>query len=238
MTQGRWTAIREDLAQDIADGVLQPGARLPNEGELARQYKVGRHSVRRAVADLAKEGRVSVEQGRGTFVLPQPKIQYAIGKRTRLRQNLSTQGIDVAGEALGTEILPALGPAADALQLCPGEEMSVTRRITLADGIPVAIGALFHHLDRFPEFAERRAAMGSVSDVYRSYGIDDYLRASTDIIARTATAAEAKELRQHPDLPVMVVRSLDALTDGTPIAFGEVIWSAERVQFSIVADQD
>ena len=78
---------------------------------------------------------------------------------------------------------------------------------------------------------------GSVSQVYRSYGVEDYLRGSTTIHARPSRGTEGQMLQQHEDLPVVVVRKVDTLLDGTPIAFGEVMWSAARVKFSITGDE-
>lgn len=211
---------------------MEPGAKLPTEPELVALYGAGRHSIRRAVAELAKEGQLSVEQGRGTFVQPQPMIDYAIGKRTRLRQNLASQGVDIGGTFLGAERLPARGRPRRELGLTRDDELIVTRRITSADGLPVAVGSLFHDAARFADFAERRSVFGSVSETYKSYGIADYVRARTTIHARPARPEEAAHLQQHRDLPVMIVRAVDALPDGTPISFGEVVWAATRVKFS------
>lgn len=230
--------IKDAIEKDIDDGTLAPGARLPTEAELQAIYATGRHSVRRALAELARDGRLSIEQGRGTFVLPRPRIEYAIGRRTRLRRNLGAQGIDVAGEALGSERLAALPRVAQALGLDEGAEVVVTRRLTRADGVPVSYGALFHDAARFPDFPERRTVFGSVSAAYRSYGIDDYVRGSTTIHARTAKPEEARQLSQHADMPVMLVRAVDTLPDGTPIAYSEVIWSATRVKFTFVPEGD
>ena len=49
-------------------GTLQPGASLPSEHDLARQFGVGRHTVRRGLAQLAAAGLVETQAGRGTFV--------------------------------------------------------------------------------------------------------------------------------------------------------------------------
>ncbi len=227
-----WTNIRNSIAQDIEDGVLEPGGRLPTEPELAEHYAAGRHSVRRAVAELAKDGHVSIEQGRGTFVIPRPRIEYRIGSRTRLRDNMAAQGIDVMGESLGAGSIRADGDVKAALRIRKGAKVLVTRRLTRADGVPVSFGALYHSAKRFPDFAERRAVMGSVSATYRSYGIKDYLRGETTVYARQSSEDETRQLRQHRDVPVMVVRATDTLLDGTPIAYSEVIWSAARVRFS------
>jgi GntR family phosphonate transport system transcriptional regulator len=67
-----WTAIRDQLARDIAEGRMVPGDQLPTEPQLTARFGVGRHSVRRAIETLAKEGKLSVEQGRGTFIAAAP----------------------------------------------------------------------------------------------------------------------------------------------------------------------
>lgn len=233
-----WTRIKEAIEREIEVGTLTPGSRLPTEPELQELYGTGRHSVRRALAELAREGSLSIEQGRGTFVLPQPRIEYVIGPRTRLRKNFGAQGIDVAGEALGSDVLPASVDVAEALQLAENADVVVTHRLTRADGVPVSFGSLFHSFARFPDFPERRGVLGSVSAVYRSYGIDDYLRGTTTVYARPARPEEAQRLRQHPEMPVMLVRAVDTLPDGTPIAFSKVVWSATRVRFTFGSEEE
>lgn len=214
-------------------GVLEPGVRLPTEPEMAATYGAGRHSVRRAVSELAVRGLLSVEQGRGTFVQARPRIAYPIGPRTRLRENLQSQGITVTSAAVSVSTVPALAHVATALGLTAGAPVLQSRRTTLADGVPVAHGAIWHDPARFPGLADRRRDQGSLTAVYRSYGIDDYMRADTQIFSRPARADEARALHQHPDMPVMVVRATDALPDGAPIAHSEVIWSAARVVFTV-----
>lgn len=238
MTRDRWREIRAEIEQDIMDGVLEPGARLPTEPEMIAAYGAGRHSVRRAVAELAKEGFLSIEQGRGTFVQSRPILEYDIGTRTRLRKNLVPQGVDVSGEQLGAERLLASARVADRLKVAIGAQVIATRRMTRANGVPVSFGTLYHDAARFPDFPERREEMGSVSSVYASYGVSDYLRGATQMHARPARAVEAQRLNQHPDMPVIIVRAVDTLLDGTPIAFSQVTWSAARVKFNIPNRED
>jgi len=233
MQRDKWRDIRAEIEQDIVEGVLQPGTKLPTEPELIAAYGAGRHTVRRAVAELAKDGFLSVEQGRGTFVQQHTLLEYTIGTRTRLRQNLGAQGVDVSGESLGVERTSASKRVAGHLQIEQGAPVIATSRITRADGVPISFGTIYHDAARFPEYPERRQELGSTSAVYRSYGIADYLRGNTQIHARPARAKEALQLRQHPDMPVIIVRAVDTLTDGTPISFSQVIWSAARVKFTI-----
>ena len=238
MTTRTWTSVREAIEQDIARGHLVPGDRIPTEPELMARYGVGRHSLRRAIAALAKAGRLRAEQGRGTFVTEPQMLHYEIGARTRLRQNLAGQTRDITRALLEADTMPASARVAAALRLAEGAPVHVSRRLTSADGVPIACGAIFHDAARFPAMRERRAIFGSMTETYRSYGIADYLRAETTLDSRPARPEEARILRQHPDLAVTIVRAVDALPDGTPIAFSEVVWAASRVRFSVVTSAD
>jgi GntR family transcriptional regulator, phosphonate transport system regulatory protein len=236
MTTHTWTSIRDALSDDIVRGHLQPGDRIATEPELAERFGLGRHSVRRAISELAKEGKLSVEQGRGTFVGTPQMLHYELGKRTRLRSSLDGKGVDLARELLSAEIIAAPDRVRTALRLKTGAQVAHAHRITCANDVPIAFGSIFHSVARFPGFLERRAVFGSVTETYRSYGIADYIRLETTLHSRQARPDEARSLRQHADLSVTVIRAVDALPDGTPISMSEVIWAASRVKFTIVSD--
>jgi GntR family transcriptional regulator of arabinose operon len=58
------------LSGKIESGGFGPGDPLPSEVELAQQYGVNRHTLRRALDLLEEEGKVIRRRGRGTFVRP------------------------------------------------------------------------------------------------------------------------------------------------------------------------
>jgi GntR family transcriptional repressor for pyruvate dehydrogenase complex len=60
--------IAERLAAAMRDGTLKPGDRLPTEAELARDFQVGRTSVREALQKLRALGLVESRKGLGAFV--------------------------------------------------------------------------------------------------------------------------------------------------------------------------
>lgn len=227
-----WKAIRDTLSDEIFAGQLIPGAQLPTESELCRSFQAGRHSVRRAVAALASEGKLRVEQGRGTFVQAAPLISYQIGRRTRFRQNLLDQGVTPAGEQLADDMIEAPALIAAMLGLKTGAPVHRLLRRGLADGVPINLGLSWHCAILFPDLAERRAAGQSVTEVYRAHGIGDYFRKRTVIFTRRPDAQEAALLMQHPDQPVMVVQKTDVDAVGRPIGHSEAVWAGDRVQFT------
>lgn len=238
MGRDNWKIIRDRISADISAGDLAPGAQLPTESQLCQTFQAGRHSVRRAVAALAVEGKLRVEQGRGTFVQAAPLISYHIGRRTRFRQNLLEQGIAPAGEQLADDILPAPARVAAALGLAEGSPVHRLLRRGLADGVPINIGLSWHCATRFPDLGQRRAGGTSVTDIYRDHGIADYFRKRTTVFARRPDAEEAGLLMQHPDQPVMVLQKTDVDAAGRPIGYSEAVWAADRVQFSFDSQED
>ena len=64
--------IAERLTAAIRDGTLKPGDRLPTEAELAREFQVGRTSVREGLQKLRAHGLIESRKGLGAFVTDPP----------------------------------------------------------------------------------------------------------------------------------------------------------------------
>jgi DNA-binding LacI/PurR family transcriptional regulator len=62
--------ICERISGDIASGQLRPGDQLPTEQEYATSLSVSRITVRRAMAQLQRDGLIERFRGKGTFVTP------------------------------------------------------------------------------------------------------------------------------------------------------------------------
>lgn len=235
---GQWQLVEERISRDIASGALSPGDRLPTETEIMEQFNVGRHSVRRAIAELASAGKVPVEQGRGTFVEEQSVITYNIARRTRFRKNLLEQGRVPSGQPITEAEIEAPPAIATALKLAEGARVYMIVRRSFADDVPISLSRSYHPVERFPNMHLRRRAGESVTNIYAAFGIPDYLRQSTTILTRRAIGEEAQLLAQLPQQPVLVVQKTDIDMDGRPIAYSETVWAGERVQFTIENEPD
>ncbi|MEV6400820.1 winged helix-turn-helix domain-containing protein [Streptomyces sp. NPDC051907] len=60
--------VADDLRQQIADGALQPGGRIPPLRLLRDRYRVADMTVRSALRVLQDEGLLHTLHGRGSFV--------------------------------------------------------------------------------------------------------------------------------------------------------------------------
>ena len=60
--------IVEKLTEEVRDGALRPGDRVPNEFELAESMNVSRSTVREAVKQLVSANIFEIRRGDGTYV--------------------------------------------------------------------------------------------------------------------------------------------------------------------------
>ena len=60
--------VYRSLLRSIREGLMVPGAKLPNERELAQQLKTSRTAVRSALAMMERQGLVRRRVGSGTFL--------------------------------------------------------------------------------------------------------------------------------------------------------------------------
>jgi len=60
--------IVQQIKNQIKEGILKPGEKLPSERKLADLLRVGRSSVREAIQALAFSGYLEVIQGKGTYI--------------------------------------------------------------------------------------------------------------------------------------------------------------------------
>ncbi len=72
--KSKYEQIQEELAQQIRQGTLSPGDKLPTEQNLAATYGVSRLTVRQAISGLISSGLVQSIQGKGSFVSEKPVL--------------------------------------------------------------------------------------------------------------------------------------------------------------------
>ena len=103
----RYHRIADTLRERIRGGEWAPGAPLPNQRRLAREFGVTLMTLRQALQLLERDDLITRRHGLGTFVAA-PSIDYEITKLLRLAGDLSAQG-----ESVSTRVLAACPAVAD-----------------------------------------------------------------------------------------------------------------------------
>lgn len=137
--------VKEALHRDIEVGKYRPGEKIPPEPELEKIYLASRITIRRAVAELCRQGLLMKKQGRGTFVAA-PLLHRCIvsGKVFEgFSRTCLSQGIKPGARPVKTEIVPASLVERECLKLPEGSMLIHVQRVRTADGVPVYLENMY-----------------------------------------------------------------------------------------------
>lgn len=229
-----WGAIAETLRVEITSAQRQPGDKLPSEAELAARFGVNRHTVRRALADLADKGLVYSRRGAGVFVHSQP-ISYPISRRTRLSTNLAAIGREAGRQILSLETRHPSAAETAALHLTAGAMVHVLEGISTADGQPLAVFRSVFSASRFPDMIDLLRQHASITRAFAEQGVSDYTRAETRVTAKRATADLVLHLRLRIGDPILCTISVNVDPQGKPVEYGHTWFSGDRVTLQVQA---
>ena len=224
-----WNQIEQVLTEEIEAGLLRAGERLATEPQLAERFGVNRHTVRRAVAQLAERGLVKVEQGRGSFVA-EHVLDYLIGRRTRFTDLVNRQNRNPGGGFLFAAQVEAEGTVAEALKVAPGTALHHLETLGALDDRPISVGTHFFPAQRFPDLVEIYQREGSITRTLTHFGCGDYERRITRVTARMPDASDAELLRQARNRPVLVTESVNVDAAEVPVEYGIARFAADRFQ--------
>jgi GntR family phosphonate transport system transcriptional regulator len=224
-----WNQIEQVLTEEIEAGLLRAGERLATEPQLAERFGVNRHTVRRAVAQLAERGLVKVEQGRGSFVA-EHVLDYLIGRHTRFTDLVNRQNRNPGGGFLFAAQVEAEGTVAEALKVAPGTALHHLETLGALDDRPISVGTHFFPAQRFPDLVEIYQREGSITRTLTHFGCGDYERRITRVTARIPDASDAELLRQARNRPVLVTESVNVDAAEVPVEYGIARFAADRFQ--------
>ncbi|SLN76105.1 phosphonate metabolism transcriptional regulator PhnF [Oceanibacterium hippocampi] len=227
-----WRQIADQLERAIGQRQYEPGEQLPTEMALAAEFGVNRHTVRRALAVLDEAGLIHVEQGRGSFVR-ELMVDYRLGVRTRFSRNLFDQQLAPSSELLRAAHGVADRTIATRLGIPVGAAVEVVEMLGYADGQRITLGTHFLSSKRFPGFAGRYRELNSITLAFRSFGLTDYRRAVSHVVARLPEPEEARLLRIRATRPLLVTEAVNVDLEGRPVEFCIARFVSDRVRLVV-----
>ncbi|WP_349357913.1 phosphonate metabolism transcriptional regulator PhnF [Stappia sp.] len=233
-----WRQIADDIRAAIGNGAYDETGKLPTEAALAAQFDVNRHTVRQALAALARDGLVTTVQGRGTSIVPHNRVTYPIGPRTRFSAGLGGQVARATTRLVEAVTEPASEAVAKALHLAPDTPVIRLESVGEADGTSLSRATSWFDADRFAELPAHYARDPSITRALAACGVTDYVRVATEISAAPATSADRADLGLQPGAVVLVTIAVNADPQGRPIQYSRTRFAAERVRLAVHSETD
>ncbi len=79
----KYKVIIDDIKSKILSGVYSVGEQIPTESAIQEEYKVSRHTVRKAILELSNEGFLRSEKGSGTYVSNQYQSKSGVNSNNK-----------------------------------------------------------------------------------------------------------------------------------------------------------
>ncbi|WP_433013064.1 GntR family transcriptional regulator [Kribbella sp. CA-294648] len=184
----RRTEARDRLLRLIE--VRSPGEALPSERSLSESLGVSRPTLRAALDDLARDGLVVREHGRGTFTSSRKIHQELEPTPTGDFQVPPAEGTPWQSKLVSFDIEPAGARLGQRLEISPGDQLVSVVRLRLVDGAPMCIERIRIPSAFVPGITGRDFEIGSLYGLLRSR----YHVAAKDAVQTTEpTVTDAQE---------------------------------------------
>jgi GntR family transcriptional regulator len=210
---------------------MPPGARLPSDDELCREFGVSRMTARNAMQRLAEDGLVQRIPGRGTFSVAPPAHRHA-DRLMAFSHEMARLGRKASSRLLAREIRPSTEAEAAALGLRPTEPVVVVRRLRLADDRPIALetAVLVRHTAAVVMVADLEN--GSLHEALAGAGLH-LRRGNATITAEAAGPEDVRLLGVGRMSPLLVERRVIAEVGGHPVEATESRYPGDRYALDV-----
>ena len=224
------------LREQLHEGRFAQG--LPGELALMRQFGVARVTVRRALQELAGEGLIARERGRGTRPLgPAAAGPVAHGetKTTQLAgllENIVSMTQNTTVRVLEVSKVGASGEVAQALKLTAGDAVQKAVRVRSTREGPLSHITTWVPGDLASHFGRRELARKPILVLLGEAGVR-VGGARQTISARLADAQVAPHLGVAVGSALLAVRRLIQDEDGRPVQWLHGLYRPDRYEYQM-----
>lgn len=222
-------SIRESIAESLA-----PHDALASERELMAIHGVSRMTVRKAISVLVDEGRVYQIRGSGTYV-GSADIFSKSPKLTSFTEDMISRGSSPSSRVLEVARIEAPHHVAAALGLGTPSEVTLIRRLRLADDTPIALEEVY-----LPSSVLETESLNLGESLYEQLRLAgrEVFRAEQEIKAITLSSTDCELLGVAAGSAALSVTRVSSSRRGQLIEFAHTTYRADRYTFQLVVTRD
>ncbi|HLY14535.1 MAG TPA: GntR family transcriptional regulator [Candidatus Limnocylindrales bacterium] len=221
-----------DLRAALDAGEWRTGERLPPERDLAGRYGCSLITVRRALADLAREERLERTRGRGTFVTA-PRIVRELSSTLSFAQEMELRGLEPRTQLLTACLQPAAEGVAAPLLIPAGAPTFFLERLRSAADRPLLLEQAHLSAERFPDLLTADLEHGSLYDFLAARYDCRIERLRETIEPVMPPAREAGLLGQSRRTPALLLEGTAFDAADRPVEFSRTYVPGDRSKFLI-----
>ncbi|SDK03666.1 GntR family transcriptional regulator [Sediminibacillus albus] len=223
--------LEEEIKQLINSEQLKPGELLPSEREYAEKHNISRMTVRQAINNLASEGLLFRQKGKGTFVAEQ-KFEQNLQGLTSFSEDMRARGLQPSSRLVSFAEKSADENIAAKLQVNQGEAIFQIERIRMADQSPLAAETIYTPKKIAGNMTKQDFAPSFYEYIENTRGYK-IKHANQEIESALATQKEIDHLQLEPGDPVLLIERLTYLNTDEPFEYVISAYRADKYKFKL-----
>ena len=222
--------IKEILLELIA--TLKLDDPIPSESELCNHFHVARPTIRQTIQELASEGYLYKQKGKGTFVSSPRITQNSLFTIQSFRSEMEKKGLVHRTVILEAAKMPSDAFLSKQLKIEEHDEVIKLRRLRIVDNVPLILLVDYLPADSMIGILQYDMEKESLADLIERLTGNNICYSDRVMDAITADEYEARMLQIKKGAPIQHMQIITYLTDGTPIHYASAMYRGDRCSFS------
>ena len=220
------------ILDEIAQGMLKPGDRLPSQPQLCQRYKISHMTLRRALNELQHDGVITAVPGKGIYIA-ETKQDADAGALVSFHDDIALRGMRAETRTLDSQIEAASIALAQIMGIEMGAPLVYLSRLMLAGSEPIAIARTYLPLSLCPGLLNSELVDGSLyATLNTRYG----LRIASG--KRTAEAVladkdQAQLLNLRRPAALLLIEQLTFLDTSQAIEFSRIFYRGDQYRVKV-----
>jgi len=152
------------LKAKIENRELPVGSQIPTEDELCKLYEVSKATVKLAVLELARQGYVKRQQGKGTFVCKRV-ISEGLTMHTSFKELMLDAGLDFSTQVLAKTVMMPTDDLDVKLNITADTHVFYIKRLRSINGDAVLLQEAYVPCQVCPDLLEEDMVDNSLFDI-------------------------------------------------------------------------
>jgi GntR family transcriptional regulator len=229
--------LEEYIINSIRNGELKPGDQIPSQYVLARECRVSRATVQKALDRLMLDDVLYSQRGKGIYVA-NPVTEQHLPILQSISQSLRQLGHAVYADMLLVEETEAPGYIIEALHLPYQTNVFHVKRLQNVNSEPMVLQESYLDARRFAGLDSYDLRRQSLTQIMQEIGDMKIADSVLSIGVMNANWDESRQLNVKAGASLLVIEETDFDEDGQPVRFSRNKLKGDRFRVNTSTRSD
>jgi GntR family histidine utilization transcriptional repressor len=219
--------IREHILTRILDGSWPEGHKIPSETEMMKLFSVSRMTVHRAVKELATQGHLRRERGRGSFV-SRPLPRRDLLEISDIAEEITTRGGTYFSDLKRLEQVCPSPVTTHVFGRTAAGHIARSQVVHFENSLPLQLEDRYVNLAAVPDYLELDFTRTSAHKHLMK--VAPLQKAEHQLTAVLPTGEQCDFLQIQPNEPCLLIKR-KTWSEGVLVSYAELLYPGSRYSF-------